>query len=204
MAPYATNRRPPRTMTEAEQAALLKTTGEHARGFRDHILFALALGTGLRESEVLGLNVGDVMDDRGKVKRRITLRVYKRCTDSPMPQDVFLPDALMFKLGKFLKWKTSHHESLDNDAPLFISRRKKRLSARMVREAFHQWQKKAGLSRRYSFHSIRHAACSNIYRREHDIRLVQRFARHVNITTTTIYAQPSDEDLVRAVKDLPC
>jgi integrase/recombinase XerC len=34
--------------------------------------------------------------------------------------------------------------------------------------------------------------------------LVQRFARHVNIHTTTIYAQPTEEDLMRAVRELPC
>jgi hypothetical protein len=36
------------------------------------------------------------------------------------------------------------------------------------------------------------------------LRLVQRFARHVNIHTTTIYAQPTEEDLMRAVRELPC
>jgi hypothetical protein len=41
-------------------------------------------------------------------------------------------------------------------------------------------------------------------RKTRDIRLVQRFARHVNIHTTTIYAQPSEEDLMRAVRELPC
>jgi hypothetical protein len=53
MAYYAVHRRPQRTMTELEQAKVLKVTGEHARGFRDHVLFALALGTGLREHEAL-------------------------------------------------------------------------------------------------------------------------------------------------------
>lgn len=40
--------RPPRTQTELEQATLLKVTGEHRSGYRDHVIFALALGTGLR------------------------------------------------------------------------------------------------------------------------------------------------------------
>ena len=53
MTAYAGIHRPPRTMTDAEQALLLKATGEHARGFRDHVLFSMALGTGLRESELL-------------------------------------------------------------------------------------------------------------------------------------------------------
>jgi len=204
MTAYASQRRPPRTLTEIEQARLLKISGEHVRGFRDHMIFALALGTALRESELLALNVGDVADRRNKPKRRIVLRVFKRCTDQPAPQEVFLPDGLVYKLGRFLGWKARRGESLEPEAPLFMSRHGKRLSSRMAREAFRRWQDRAGLDRSYSFHCLRHTACTNVYRRERDIRLVQRFARHVNISTTTIYAQPSDEDLLRAVRDLAC
>src|SRR5688500_17098916 len=73
MTAYATRRRPPRTMTEREQARLLKVTGEHARGFRDHMLFAMAMGTGLRESEVLALDLEDITGERGQIKRSIVL-----------------------------------------------------------------------------------------------------------------------------------
>jgi integrase/recombinase XerC len=203
MPAYAAHRRPPRTMTEAEQARLLQVTGEHARGFRDHVIFALALGTGLREHELLALDVGDVADG-GRIKRRITLRVFKRCTDNPAPQEVFLPDAVHYKLGRLLTWKKRRGESLAPDAPLFVSRERNRLSARMLRTAFRRWQERAGLDRIHSFHALRHTACTSVYRKTRDIRLVQRFARHANIHTTTIYAQPSEEDLLRAVRDLPC
>jgi hypothetical protein len=36
---------PPRIPTEAEQKLILKVTGEHTRGFRDHLIIAMALGT---------------------------------------------------------------------------------------------------------------------------------------------------------------
>ena len=204
MTAYATLRRPTRTMTDLEQAKLLKVTGEHARGFRDHVLFALALGTGLREHEVLALDVGDITEDGSTVKRRIGLRVFKRCTERPAPQEIFLPDALHYKLGRLLSWKKRRGESLAPDAPLFVSREGHRLSTRMARTAFRRWQQRAGLDRIHSFHALRHTACTNLYRKTRDIRLVQRFARHVNIHTTTIYAQPSEEDLLRAVRELPC
>lgn len=205
MAAYATaTRRPPRTLTETEQNLLLKVTGEHARGFRDHVIYSLALGTGLRESEIAALDVGDVTDAGGKVKRRISLRVFKCCTETPAPQEVFLPDAAYYKLGKLLRWKKDRGESIEPDAPLFISRQGGRLTTRMIRMAFKTWQDRAGFESPFTFHQLRHTACTNVYRRKRDIRLVQRFARHRNIHTTTIYAQPTDEDLVRAVRDLPC
>jgi site-specific recombinase XerC len=50
-----------------EQATLLKVTGEHRAGFRDHCIFAVALGTGLREHEIAALNVGEVLHEDGRV-----------------------------------------------------------------------------------------------------------------------------------------
>ena len=58
MANYADSACTPRTLTEREQRALLKVTGEHRAGFRDHVLYAMALGTGLREHELIALSVG--------------------------------------------------------------------------------------------------------------------------------------------------
>ena len=63
MANYADGARTPRTLTEREQRALLKVTGEHRAGYRDHVLYAMALGTGLREHELIALDVGDVFRD---------------------------------------------------------------------------------------------------------------------------------------------
>jgi len=47
-------------LTEREQRALLKVTGEHRAVYRDHCLYAMALGTGLRE--LIALDVGDVLN----------------------------------------------------------------------------------------------------------------------------------------------
>jgi integrase len=196
--------RPPRTLTEVEAAHLLRVTGEHRDGFRDHVLFALALGTGLREHELAALDVGDVLHAEGRVRRRVTLRVFKRSSSEPATQEVFLPDAVWYKLGKLVAWKRTNGESLDADAPLFISRRGKRIATRTLRYLFRLWQERAGFDRFFSFHSLRHTALTNAYRATRDIRLVQRIARHKSVDTTTIYAAPSDEDVLRAVRELPC
>ena len=91
---YADSIQPPKTLTQAEQALLLRVTGQRADGFRDHVLIAVGLGTALREHEVLALDVGDVFDEAGKACRRVRLRVFKRSNDDASMQEVFLPDAL--------------------------------------------------------------------------------------------------------------
>ena len=201
---YAESTCSPRTLTDAEQARLLKVTGEHARGFRDHVLLSFALGTALREAELLALNVGEVFGADGKARRRVQLRVFKRSNDDESMQEVVLPDPLRTKLEKLWRWKKQRGESLEPDAPLFVSRRGLRLSSRQLRNLFHVWQERAGFEREMSFHSTRHSSLTNVYRRTRDIRLTQRVARHKSITSTIRYAGPSDEDVLRAVRDLPC
>jgi len=71
----------PRTLTELEQKLILKTTGEHRDGYRDHVIISLALGTGLREHELLTLDCGDVFAEDGRARRRVSLRVFKRSAD---------------------------------------------------------------------------------------------------------------------------
>lgn len=200
-----TSKTAPRTLTDAERTALLKETGAHRSGLRDHVIFSLALGTALREHELVALNVGDVLDEFGKVKRRFPLRVFKRSGKKMVAnQEAILPDKARYKLEKLIRWKKQEGQSLELDAPLFVSREGNRLSDRMLRHAFGTWQKRAGFERRFHFHSLRHTALSNLYRETKDIQLVQSVARHVHVDTTTIYARASDEDIMRAMRGLAC
>jgi integrase/recombinase XerC len=196
--------RAPRTMTEHEVALLLRVTGEHRDGFRDHVLFAVALGSALREHEIVALNVGDVFEASGRAKRRVRLTVFKRSSDDDSGQEIILNETLRAKLEKLHRLKRHMAESLAADAPIFVSRKGNRLSERQVRTAFAVWQRRAGLERRFHFHALRHTACTNHYRRHRDIRLTQKFARHRSIISTSIYTHPSDDELVRSVQDLPC
>ena len=61
--------RAPKTTTAAEQAALLQVTAVHDTP-RDHVLYSMALGTGLRLWELLGPSVGDVSQMEKIMRRR--------------------------------------------------------------------------------------------------------------------------------------
>lgn len=182
MSSYAESGRAPRTLTEREQRLLLKVTGEHRAGFRDHVLYAMALGTGLREHELVALDVRDVFDSAGKARRRIVLRVFKGSDRASAGQDVLVPEGLRAKLHKLWAWKVREAESVEANAPLFVSRLGQRLSLRQVRHGFRVWQERAGFERRVTFHMLRHTACSNLYAQSKDIRLTQRFARHRSLS----------------------
>jgi site-specific recombinase XerD len=203
---YATHTsRPPKTLTEAEQKLVLRVSGEHARGFRDHVVISLALGTGLRCHEIAALNVGDVFREGGRPRRHVVLHTYKRSAKKRPPlQEVVIPDDLLYKLEKFWAYKARRGESLEPEAPLFVSRERQRVSTRTLRHMFAKWQERAGLERRRNFHTLRHSAVTNVYRRTRDAKLAQVFARHSNLATTSIYTHADDEERLRAFRELPC
>lgn len=194
----------PRTLSDIEAAKLLRVTGEHRDGFRDHVIFAVALGTGLREHEILALNFGDLFNAQGGVRTRVVLKVYKRSNDDPNAQEVVLPDQLRRKLVKLRE--NMIRDGLPTGAadPVFVSARRTRLSERMLRHAFGEWQERAGFDRHHNFHSLRHTAITSLYQGTLDIRLAQKFARHADVKTTQRYTHPSDSDLERAVQGLRC
>jgi site-specific recombinase XerC len=186
-------------MTVAEQEALLAVTRRHPR---DHILVSLALGTGLRLRELLGLNVGDVTADGKTIRARFPLD--PAITKNGQRGEVFVPSRLARKLQRYLRWKQKAGEPTAADSPLFASQHGNRLSKRRTQQILRQWQVKAGLDRYYGFHCLRHSAITNVYRATKDVLLTQRFARHSHLATTTAYTHPSDEDLQRSVQTIRC
>lgn len=195
---------PPRLIPEADQKRLLDITGQRRDGFRDHLIIALGLATGLRAHEIVALNVGDVVTPNGTVRRVVYLTTFKRAAKVPAPQEVALSETIRRKMEKFIAWKKSEGQDLAAAAPLFVSRLKRRLSLRQLRAMFRTWQDRLGIERPYNFHQLRHAACTSLYRRTKDIRLTARFARHRSLESTQRYAHATLEDLVAAVQDLPC
>jgi len=187
----------PQTLTADEQRLILRAT---AGNIRDHLIFSMALGTGLRLAEIVGLNVGDLFRPDGTPRVRIRSEIAK----GGRTGDVFLPDRLVPKLRRFLAYKKKRREALEPGDPLFCNQSRKRISKRRVQFAWRTWQKKAGFDRLYPFHSIRHTSITSVYRISRDLFLAQRFASHVNPLTTVVYTHPSDEEMLGKVRTLPC
>ena len=189
----------PPTLTADEQKLILRTTAKHPR---DNLIISMALGTGLRLSELLGLNVGDVFAPDGTPKTRIQVR--REIAKRGRVGDVFLPDMLVPKLRRFWTWKKKRGEGLAAADPLLCAQSGRRLSPRRVQFLWRQWQERAGFDRFYGFHALRHSAVTNVYRATRDLFLAQRFARHASPLTTTVYTHPGDEEMRRQLRTLGC
>jgi len=189
----------PQTLTADEQQALLAATASHTR---DHLVVSLALGTGLRLGEIVGLDVRDVFFPDGTPRTRI--RVRPEIAKRGRTGDIFVPDALVPKLHRFWRYKVDHGESTHPTAPLICGLSRRRISRRRIQVVVRAWQVRAGFDRLYGFHCLRHSAVTNLWRLSRDLYLAQRFARHASPLTTVIYTHPSDEELRIGVQHLPC
>src|SRR4029453_178607 len=129
----------PPTLTEGELRAILAATVGNPR---DHLIYSLALGTGLRLAELVGLNVGDVYAADGTPRSRV--RIRPEIAKGGRTGDIFLPDALGPKLRKFWAYKRVRGEGTDPEDPLLCSQSRVRISKRRVQFAWRQWQVKAG------------------------------------------------------------
>ena len=143
----------PPTLTDSEQKAILAATASNPR---DHLVYSLALGTGLRLAEIVGLNVGDVYFPDGRPRTRV--RVRPDIAKGGRAGDVFLPDAVVEKLRRLWVHKVTRSEGIAADDPLLCNQSRRRISKRRVQFAWRTWQRKAGFDRLYGFHVTRHYA----------------------------------------------
>ncbi|WP_394840487.1 site-specific integrase [Pendulispora rubella] len=188
-------------MPARDQKRILHATGSHAAGWRDHCIFVLDFGPGLRQKEIVSLDVGDVFTPDGKAKSRVVLRVYKRtAARNPPVQEVFLSRDVRAKLERLYELKRRAGQPLSPDSPIFLSRLRKRISTRQVRNLNAVWQRRAGIDTHYPFHVTRHNACTAVYRVRRDLRVVQVIARHADIRSSVWYTHPSVDEIEEIVE----
>lgn len=157
-------------------------------GARDYAILATMITCGFRDIEVTRADVGDVDERTGRA------RLYVWGKDRAGKEDyVNLPREALDAIRAYLQLREREEgRKLENSAPLFTSVSPNnyggRLTTRSISRICKTALKDAGfISSRLSGHSFRHAAVSNALRGGEDIRAVQMFARHRNVSTTLIY-----------------
>jgi len=180
----------PRYLTLDESVDLLNAVdGKNQE--RDYCILTLFLNCGLRISELVGLNLGDIQDD--------ALRVLGKGNKVRV---IYLNEACQEALKRYLAVRRPI-VGRDQNA-LFLSSRNERISRSMVHAMVKKRLGAAGLdASQYSSHKLRHTAATLMLQNGVDVRAVQEVLGHDHLNTTEIYTHIDNESLRVAAKANP-
>ena len=166
---------------------------------RDFAIITLFLNCGLRLSELVGINIQDIdfneykLNVIGKGNKERTIYLNKACVDA-------IKSYITVRPTEGLK-----NDSKASNKALFLSKRRERISNRMVQYIVEKELRKAGLdTSKYSTHKLRHTAATLMYQYgQVDIRALQEILGHKSISTTEIYTHVSNEQARDAIEKNP-
>jgi integrase/recombinase XerC len=154
---------------------------------RDSAVLELLYGSGLRVSEVTGLNVGDV--DWGQ---NLLLVRGKGRKQRLVPLTEPSVDALHLHLEEEQK-----RRSLESTAPLFVGLRMRRLGVRRVQELVQRCGARSAGRADLHPHALRHACATHMLEGGADLRAIQDFLGHQSVVTTQRYTHLSMQSLTQ-------
>jgi integrase/recombinase XerC len=160
------------------------------QGMRDRAILETMYSAGLRVSEVVGMNDGDLDLDEGLIRIR-----GKGRRERLSPIGSFARKAITRWLAKR---KLSPKEPQNKLAPIFTNRFGRRLTTRSVARMLEKYLRTSGLDLRTTPHTLRHSFATHLLDRGADIRSVQELLGHKSLVTTQIYTHVSTAGL-RAV-----
>ncbi len=180
-----TEKKHPPFLTVDEAVCLMNTPDEKSRtGLRDRAILEVFYASGIRVSELAGLNEEEVdlslgfmkVTGKGRKERIVTLGTYA-----------------VKALQRYVEQKRAEwpgrwtDEGAGGRTPLFLNRFGKRLSTRGVRRVVEKHVRRAGLSHRISPHGLRHSFATHLLDGGADLRSIQELLGHVSLSTTQKY-----------------
>ena len=190
MQPVHLPRKLPVILSREEVGRLIAAAGN----LKHQTALALAYGTGLRVNEVVSLKVGDIDS------QRMTLRVERG--KGQKDRYAMLSPVLLERLRVWWRVARAQGKMLDGGWLFPGLNPIEPLSARQLNRAIHLAAEQAGIEKRVSMHSLRHAFATHLLEQKVDIRLIQVLLGHKKLETTALYAQVATEILRQIVSPL--
>ncbi|HVU63721.1 MAG TPA: tyrosine recombinase XerC [Phycisphaerales bacterium] len=190
-------KRLPKAITVEQIEKLLATPSEKdVLGLRDRAMLETLYSTGIRVSELVGLNAED-LDEPGEC-----LRVRGKGKKERM---VPLGTHAMGAVKKYVEMMQSDSRTAawwngetGKARPLFVNKHGKRLSSRSVRRKLDKYLISAGLDPDISPHTLRHSFATHLLENGADLRSVQELLGHQSLSTTQIYTHLTTQRLQTA------
>jgi len=171
----------PLFLTEEEVAKLIESVlPKDERALRDRAILETFYSTGIRISELVGLDTEDI-DFIGGIAKVMGKGKKERI--------VPIGDIAIRTIRNYLERRKKQSEVL------FLNKNGKRITTRGVRGIVEKYLRIAGIRQGVSAHTLRHSFATHLLNRGADLRSVQELLGHVNLSTTQIYTHLTTERL---------
>ena len=168
----------PQALSPDEATRMVDFAADTPEAIRDKAMFELLYSSGLRLAELVGLDVQAMRSDLDAGEVRVTGKGSKTRI---IPLGSFAAHALQ-------AWLTVRTQLTDADEiALFVGKRGKRISPRVVQLRMKQWGITQGITSNVHPHMLRHSFATHLLQSSGDLRAVQEMLGHASISTTQVY-----------------
>ncbi len=186
-------RKLPSVLSHSEvQKLLVQPRGDKPTAIRDRALLELMYASGLRASEVIGLETGDVDLKRGLLRAR-----GKGSKERVVP----VGEKAATAISAYLRGAWPKLVRSTTERKLFVNFRGGPLTRQGLYKIVQRHADTAGLGDKMSPHTLRHTFATHLLSGGCDLRSVQEMLGHADIATTQMYTHLSGEDLKQAYFD---
>jgi len=159
-------------------------------GLRDRAILETLFSTGMRIAELVNLNKEQIKIDSKSPDLELAI-----IGKGEMPRTVYISQRALFWLKKYLEKRKE-----DKEKALFINYRapkgsERRLTSRYIEKMIKKYAIKAGVPLTTTPHVLRHTFASNMLSQGVDLRTIQEFLGHRNISATQIYTHITSKKL---------
>ena len=155
---------------------------------RDTALLTLFLGTGIRISECVGLNIDDI--DFNVNGFTVTRKGGKRTT-------LYFSDEVAVALKEYLNERLNYEGVDESERALFLSLQKRRISTRAVQDLVKKYSSIVTPLKKITPHKLRSTYGTNLYRQTNDIYMVAEVLGHRDVNTTKKHYAATSDDIRR-------
>lgn len=148
------------------------------KGYRDHAMLELLYATGIRVSELIGLDVGDVNLEGG----------FIRCRSKTRERIIPLYRTAIKALRDYITDIRPRIISGPDEQALFVNMNGGRMSRQGFWKIIKYYQEKAEISKDITPHTLRHSFAVHLLENGADLRSIQEMLGHADISSTQIYA----------------
>ncbi|TCK60688.1 site-specific tyrosine recombinase/integron integrase [Seleniivibrio woodruffii] len=153
-------------------------------GFRDRVIFETLYSTGMRISELTGLKVAEL--DMNREIMRVTGKGGKQ-------RFVPMYSSLAEKMRAYLGVRRDYFVKDRDEGWLFLSKNGKQLDRELVFMLVKKYAAKAGIQKNISPHTLRHSFATHLLTNGADLRTIQIFLGHSDLSTTERYTHVTDD-----------